>query len=272
MAYIGEYPPPPRVIPVPLLSCYLLLVLSHVTCVFPCRYVGPVNFVKGRCPRTMAVNFSCPDSFVLVPDINITDGNFTIAFWIRSLPINSGFVVGEIPIIGGRFVGGNMFLLSLEVINKVVIFYSLNTTYSSEPLPRSAAMPSSTNLNKWNHLAVTCDRDSTTWMFLNGELMQAPSIVFKRTQVSIIATMKYAQKYYIGEVPFQVNAETGHTDATVAILAEYIISMENLHIIRYALSPKEVFDLCRGQRKIFSKFFNKILAMIMIKMIRTRMA
>ena len=217
------------------------------------------------------MNFSCLDSFVLVPDINITDCNFTIAFWIRPLSINSGFVVGEIPIIGGRFVGGNIFLFSLEVINKIVNFYSLNTTYSSGSL-RMAATPSSTSLNKWNHLAVTCDRDSTTWMFLNGELIQVTSFTFKRTQVSIIPTMKHTQKYYIGEAPFQVTPQTGHTEATVAILPEYIISMENLLIIGYALSPKEVFDLSRGQRKIFSKLFNIILAMIMIKMIRTRMA
>ena len=256
MAYLGEYP---GVIPVPLLLCYLLLVLSDVACVFPCRYVGPVNFVNGRCPGTMAVNFSRPDSFVLVPDINITDCNFTIAFWIRALAINGGFVAGEIPIIGGRFVGGNMFLLSLEVINKVVSFCSINTTYSSGSL-RIAVTPSSTSLNKWNHLAVTCDRDSTTWMFLNGELMQLTSVTFKQTQLSIIATMKHAQKYYIGQVPFKVTTETGNIVATLGMLTEYIISMENLQISRYALSPKEVFDLSRGQRTIYSKLLNIILA------------
>ncbi|KAL9974214.1 hypothetical protein ACROYT_G011228 [Oculina patagonica] len=47
------------------------------------RYDGFVNFTEGRCPGSKAMNFSKVGSYATVPNVNITDCDFTIAFWIR---------------------------------------------------------------------------------------------------------------------------------------------------------------------------------------------
>ena len=106
-----------------------------------------MNFTKGWCPGSKAAYFSHNSSFATVPNINISNCDFTIAFWIKSFGIDG-------PIIAFRTVGGKLFYVA---IRNSIVFLSVYNTLAKADF----------RVSDWNHIVITCEQFKIK-VFVNG--------------------------------------------------------------------------------------------------------
>ena len=145
-------------------------------------------------------------SRVTVPNVNIGDCDYTIAFWIR---FNQGD--GEAIILGssgsGTFLDLIIWRTSISICTKVSICMD--------------AFSSGVDRNDWTHVAVTCEQDNRVKAFVNGEI----------TNIT-----KSSRSFS----PYPLPKETFFID----YIARPVIM--DLHILGFALPRDEIYDLYRG--------------------------
>ena len=185
-----------------------------------CRYNAKVNFIEGRCPGSKAMDFDNPMTRVTVPNVNIGDCDYTIAFWIR---LSDGFNGADIF---GSSRSGKLLTLSTngmsasschEVSTSTVIYATC--VYGSLGVV----------VNNWTHIAVTCEQDNRIKIFSNGEMAN----ITQRLNLS------YQEVYlYLGTPPpKEMFVIKGNYYNTVIM---------DLHILGFALPPDDIYDLYKG--------------------------
>ena len=185
---------------------------DYFLCVFvPYRYNDPVNLTAGRCPGSKALDFYRFFSRVTVPNVNIGDCDYTIAFWIR---FNQSFSYAEIfgssrsgkPL--ALYIGRNVWLICPQASLEIYI-------------PCMDAFPSGVDMNNWTHVAVTCEQDNRVKAFFNGEITNITSSGY----------------YLSGPIPPKETFFIDHFTRAVIM---------DLHILGFALPRDEIYDLYRG--------------------------
>ena len=182
------------------------------------RYNAEVNFTEGRCPGSKAMDFDNANTRVTVPNVNIGDCDYTIAFWIRLSP---PFTFAEIY---GSSRNGK--LLALE-ISGLSLTYCREVSIATLNYITCVQGASGVVLNNWTHIAVTCEQDNRVKIFSDGE----------------IANITYRQNFshqdvllFIGTLPPK-EVFVHYFDSTVIM---------DLHILGFALPPDEIYDLHKG--------------------------
>ena len=206
-----------------ILFCLFLLLLLFFFVFVSYRYNTKANFIKGRCPGSEAMVFSDPDADnemtrVKVPNVNIGDCDYTIAFWIRLLHPRA------VSTISGQSRSGK--LLALDISG---MFVAACSAVSTATLIHTTCVYVSLSVvaNNWTHIAVTCEQDNRVKIFSDGE----------------IANITYWQNFsdqdvlpFIGTLPPK-EVFVHYYDSTVIM---------DLHILGFALPPDEIYDLYKG--------------------------
>ena len=186
-----------------------------------CRYFDPVNLTEGWCSGSKAAYFSQLGSYATVPNINITDCDFTIAFWIKS----NGF---EGPIITLWSISGKLFYVAIK---KSTVFLSVYNTLEKAHFKN----------NDWNHIAVTCEQFKIR-VFVNG------SERFLQEQWNEYFFLKPAR----GETDYAI----GNNPALLKmplINGPLVGSVMDLYVIGMALSVNNISDMMKGKIIYYSK-------------------
>ena len=133
-----------------------------------CSYFGNVTFTEGWCHDSKAISFSKVGSYATVSNVNIAVCDFTIVCWIRLLkPITSD--IYEQTIIMGSSITGK--LLSFGVVyNAFAVHLEISRELSVDIISSTYVVLTVADINRWNHVAVTCDKDNKVRVFFNGEL------------------------------------------------------------------------------------------------------
>lgn len=210
------------------------------------RYFGSVNFSEGRFPGSKAAYFSKPGSYAILPNINVTDFNFTIACWIkRSTRIVESYheyivwstsgkpfnlVLTYYPVLRKYSV---MLLRKLSINNPIIHFKAANT----RPFG---------NLNEWNHLAVTCEQEKIR-MFVNGKGKKTYAFFLQSSgydSYTYISRQK-SSYYHIGNYP--LNNDTSSRP--------FYGSIMDLSVYGIALTEEENFNLFTRGKILLLKHF-----------------
>ena len=185
-----------------------------------CRYNAKVNFIEGRCPGSKAMDFDISMTRVTVPNVNIGDCDYTIAFWIR---------------LSDRFAGADIFGSSRS--GKLLTLSTNGMSASSCHEESTATVTYFTCVygslgvvvNNWTHIAVTCEQDNRIKLFCNGEIVN----ITQRLNIS------YQQVYlYLGTLPPK--------EMFNIYCCYYNTVIMDLHILGFALPPDEIYDLYKG--------------------------
>ena len=190
-----------------------------------------MNVTEGWCPGSKAAYFSHNSSFATVLNINISNCDFTIAFWIKSFGIDG-------PIIAFRTVGGKLFYVA---IRNSIIFLSVYNTLAKADF----------RISDWNHIVITCEQFKIK-VFLNGierELQETWNEYF-------FVSSDYGQPYcIIGNNPhfFKIRFIAELTTQS------FIGSVMDLYVVGRALSLGEISRMFKGNVKQFIKFFQSIM-------------
>ena len=181
-----------------------------------CRFFpGPVNLTEGWCPGSKAAYFSQLDSYATVPNINITNCDFTIAFWIKS----TGF---EGPLIAFWSLNGKLFYVAIK---KSVVFLSVYNTLEK----------SFVHLKNWNHIAVTCEQFKIK-VFVNGtkQFLQE-----QWNEYFFSSSEHYEPDFVIGNNPvlFTMPLNKG----------PFVGSIMDLHVVGVSLTENDISNLFKGK-------------------------
>ena len=193
-------------------DCCLCVFVSY-------SYNASVNFTEGRCPGSKAIVFDKVGSFVMVPNVNIGDCDYTIAFWTRLLrryyPV----------VISGSSRSGKSFGLVIDAYGLDFEFcYETSTRFQFET---TCVFGYPDNVrNSWTHIAVTCEQENRVKIFFNGEIVNS-----------------FKGQYYGFLSP-----EDKPPKETFIIGHDYYLSpvIMDLHILGFALPGDEIYDLYRG--------------------------
>lgn len=187
----------------------------YCLCVFVfCRYNASVKFTEGRCPGSKAMVFDKVMSRLMapgvtVPNVNIGDCDYTIAFWIRSYRYAEIF---------GSSRSGKR--LALYIRGMYAYFHEedilIDTRYT-----RYFFRPRYVFMNNWTHIALTCAPYNGVKMFFNGELA----------------------KFFITSTFF--GAKTLPKE-TFVIDYSHSPGIMDFLILGFALPREEIYDLFRG--------------------------
>ena len=188
--------------------CNLNLIL------FYCRYYGSVNITEGRCPGSKAAHFSSLGSYATVPNINITNCDFTIAFWVKSTD-------SEGPIIAVRSITGRLFYVAIKESS---VFLSVFNTLEEAQCKK----------NDWNHIAVTCAQFKIK-LFVNGA---EETLKERWNEYFFLSPDRYQPYYVIGNNPDLMK---------IPLLAQpFVGSVMDLCVVRSAFSLAQISDLFKG--------------------------
>ena len=171
-------------------------------------------------------------SNAILPNVNIGDCDYTIAFWIRFNHSNN------LAVISGSPRSGNFLFLILnndlvEICDEVMLDKKCVDVGSSRVA-----------MYNWTHIAVTCEQDNGFKMFFNGELA--------RLQNSGNADDFRSLAAYLDRPP----KETFYVDS-VELPSDLPVSrflIMDLHILGFALPPDKIYDLSRGKQFVKMNF------------------
>ena len=199
------------------------------------RYNAKVNLTEGRCPRSKAMVFADNGTTsVTVPNVNIGDCDYTIAFWTRLLHPSA-----RISVSGSSRSGKILYLEAYAEFKIVFYCHEVSLTHVT-CVESSKVFVGFVNL--WNHFAVTWEQDNRVKLFVDGQIMNI-AIRINLTYQEVISFWR------IPPLPKEMFVIGGHSYRTVM----------DLHILGFALPPVEIFDLYRGQQFVnFMKRFNLI--------------
>jgi len=158
-------------------------------------------------------------SRVMIPNVNIGDCDYTIAFWIRLSQY------GQSVEIFGSARSWNSPLLTIDVSSaKICREDSTRISMTCMRTPNVALM------NSWTHIAVTCEQDDDVKIFINGE---PSSVLIFSSPVPDSSSLTYGDKTMVPKEKFVV----------VYISSPLIM---DLHIFGFALPRDDIYDLSRG--------------------------
>ena len=159
---------------------------------------------------------------VTVPNVNIGDCDYTIAFWTRLLDPSA------LAYVSGLSRSGKILYLDADAKFKVV-FYCHEVSVTHVTCLQSSKVLGGV-VDHWNHYAVTCEQDNGVKLFVNGQIMKM-DFKFNLTYQQLIS--------FWGIPPLlkEMFVIGGRSYRTVM----------DLHILGFALPPVEIFDLYRGQ-------------------------
>ena len=133
---------------------------DYCLCVFVSyRYNASVNFTEGRCPGSKAMAFYEPSADVTIPNLNIGDPDFAIAFWIR---------------LSKPYQRVTMWCWSRSAIGFEISFRERSLLCFILTANRRIAY-CALLITSWIHIAVTFEQDEVK-IFINGENFRTVSI------------------------------------------------------------------------------------------------
>ena len=197
-------------------------------CIFVSYRYKNVNFTEGRCPGGKGMVFGEEKSNAILPNVNIGDCDYTIAFWIRFNHSNN------LAVISGSPRSGNFLFLILnndlvEICDEVMLDKKCVDVGSSRVA-----------MYNWTHIAVTCEQDNGFKMFFNGELARLPKP--GNADLRIWAA-------YLDRPPKETFSVVLPWDLP---LSRFLIM--DLHILGFALPPDKIYDLNRGKQIVKMNF------------------
>ena len=179
------------------------------------RYFGTVNHTEGWCPGSKAATFSQNSSYGTVPNINITNCGFTIAFWVKYIGVDG-------PILALWSQGGKLFYVTVK--NSRLIL-SIHNTFHLQ-------------INSWNHVAVTCQLNKIK-VFVNGA---EEALIDQWNEYFFLSLGHYLPEYIIGNGPDLVQMPMAN--------GVFVGAVMDLYVTGIALSGKQVYDLSKGESSI----------------------
>ena len=180
----------------------------------PYRYSDSGNLTAGRCPGSKALVFyRYGGSRVTVPNVNIGDCDYTIAFWIRL--VNQAYWQA---VIWGSPRSGKFLFLTIHTMHSSFC-HQASITIGMTCMQTS----SDVNMNNWTHVVVTCEQDNRVKVFFNGEIGNN------------ITTASH---------PSPPNPTPPKETFFIDYFARPVIM--DLHILGFALRRDEIYDLYRG--------------------------
>ena len=192
-------------------------------CVFVSyRYNAKVNFTEGRCPGSRAMVFDNWMASVTVPNVNIRDCDYTIAFWIRLLDPHAGADIFGLSKSGNRLTLPTdvMFAFFCREVSTATLTWIYLTCVESF---------SGVVMNNWTHVAVTCEQDNRVQIFFNGEI----------ASITQWLNFSYPKKEFF-------TLRTQHLNEMFVIDYYHSTVIMDLHILGFALPRDEIDDLYRG--------------------------
>ena len=190
-----------------------------------------MNFTEGWCPGSKAAYFSGNSSYATVPNISITNCDFTIAFWMKSTGDDG-------PIIVLRTVSGKLFYVAIR--NSIVFLSVYN-------ILRQAHF----KINDWNHLVITCEQFKIK-VFVNG----IEKALQERWNEYFFVSSDHGQPYcIIGNNPhFFKNRLIGELTTPT-----FNGSVMDLYVVKRALSVAEISEMLKGNVNQFIGFLESYL-------------
>jgi len=163
----------------------------------------------------MAAHFSQLGSFATVPNINITNCDFTIAFWVKSIGSDG-------PIIAVRSTRGKLFYVAIK---SSIVFLSVYNTLEEAHF----------RINDWNHMAVTCEQFKIK-VFVNGT---ERALKERWNEYFFLPSDRYEPYHIIGNNPdlFKMPLMT----------QPFVGSVLDLYFVGMALSVEQISDLFKGE-------------------------
>ena len=187
-----------------------------------------MNFTEGWCPGSKAVYFSQNSSYATVPNVHITNCDFTIAFWMKSTGVDG-------PIIALRTVSGKLFYVAIK--NSVVFLSVYNTLAKAD-----------FKINDWNRIVITCEQFKIK-VFVNG----TERVLQERWNEYFFVSSDHGQPYcIIGNNPhfFKIGIITELTTQS------FVGSVMDLYVVGRALSVGEIADIIKGNNQLLITFFD----------------
>ena len=148
-------------------------------------------------------------------NINTTTCDFTIAFWVKYIGVD-----GPILTLWSR--GGKLFYVTVK--NSRLIL-SIHNTFDSQ-------------INYWNHVAVTCQQHKIK-VFVNGT---EEALIDQWNEYFFSSLGRYQSEYIIGNDPGLVQMPMANGVFVGAVMDLYATGM--------ALSVKQISDLSKGERSV----------------------
>ena len=153
-------------------------------------------------------------SFVTVPKVNITNCDFTIAFWIKS-----GGTEG--PLMAIWSVSGKLFYAAIK--NSSVIL-SIHNTIAKANFA----------ISDWNHVAITCE-ESKIKVFVNG--------------TEILTKEQWNEFFFLSSDHLETENVIGNHPVLFKlplVNKPFVGALMDLHVIETALSANQISDLSKG--------------------------
>ena len=153
-------------------------------------------------------------SYATVPNLNITNCDFTIAFWMKSTG-------SEGPIIAIWSISGNLFHLAIK---SSIIFLSVYNTLDEARFKN----------NDWNHIAVTCEQFKIK-VFVNGVQR---ALKERWNEYFFISSYVNKPYYIVGNYPGLFKMPL--------IAQPFVGSVMDLYVVGMALSADQIIALFEG--------------------------
>ena len=198
--------------------------IQHVSIFY--RYFGNVNFTEGWCPGSKAAYFSHNGAYASVPDINITNCDFTIAFWIKPSGVDG-------PIIAFQKINGELFYIGIR--DSIVLLSVYNTLAKAD-----------FRISNWNHVVTTCEKLKIK-VFVNG----TERVLQEQWNEYLFASSDLGQpNCIIGNNPHFFKSRlirelTSHT---------FTGSVMDLNVVGRALSVGEIAVKSKGNNQLLISF------------------
>ena len=187
-----------------------------------------MNFTEGWCPGSKAAYFSHNSSYATVPNVNITNCDFTIAFWMKSTSVDG-------PIIAFRTNSGKIFYIAMK---ESIVFLSVYNTL----------VKGSFNISNWNHIVVTCEQFKIK-VFVNG--------------IGRVLQERWNEYFFVSSDHGQPNCIIGNNPHffKTGLIGElktqsFIGSVMDLYVVGRALSVGEIADIFKGNNQLLITFFD----------------
>ena len=184
-----------------------------------------MNFTEGWCPGSKAAYFTHSSSYATVPNIKITNCDFTIAFSIKFTGVNG-------PLIAFRTVSGKLFYFA---IRSSIFFLSVYNTLAKEDF----------KINDWNRVVITCEQFKIR-VFVNGTGRVLQEI--------------WNEYFFVSSCHGQRNCIIGnnlHFFNTGEITTQsFVGSVMDLYVVGRALSVGERPDIFKGNNQLLFTFFD----------------
>ena len=186
-----------------------------------------MNFTEGWCPGSKASYFSHNSSYATVPNVNITNCDYTVAFWMKSTGVDG-------PIIALWTVSRKLFYVA---IRNSIVFLSVYNTLAKEDF----------NVNDWNHIVITCEQFKIK-IFVNG----TERVLRERwNEYFFVLSYHGHPNCIIGNNPHFF--KTGLIGEIT--IQSFIGSVMDLYVVGRALSVGEIADIFKGDNQLLITFF-----------------